>query len=301
MKRLLLFLLMCWLTCSTCVIGEDAEGARKKPIRALLITGGCCHDYARQKLILSKGISARADVEWTIVQQGGTATNSKIPVYENPDWAAGFDVVVHNECFSDVRDPAWVERILKPHREGVPAVLIHCAMHCYRTGTDQWFEFVGMQSPGHGPHYAFTVENLKPEHPIMKGFGDQWTTPKGELYHSIRTFPNAIVLGQAARQSDGQPQVCVWTNQYGKGRVFATTIGHYNETMVEPKYLDFVTHGLLWSVDRLDDTTFRPTDAATDDAIKALLTAPAPPLGTPTPAKSTGEAPRDSAKCCGGE
>ena len=72
-----------------------------KPIRALLVTGGCCHDYAKQKVILSEGVSDRANVEWQIVQQGGSATNSKIPLYENADWAKGFDVIVHNECFAE--------------------------------------------------------------------------------------------------------------------------------------------------------------------------------------------------------
>jgi hypothetical protein len=37
------------------VVAED-----EKPLRALLVCGGCCHDYARQKAILTKGISARA-------------------------------------------------------------------------------------------------------------------------------------------------------------------------------------------------------------------------------------------------
>ena len=225
-----------------------ADKKKGKPIRALLVTGGCCHDYDRQKLILTKGISARANVEWTIVQQGGKTTNAKIPLYEDPNWAEGFDIVVHNECFSNVPDVEWVERILKPHREGVPAILIHCAMHCYRTGTDKWFEFVGMQSPGHGPHYSYTVENLKPEHPIMDGFGRRFVAPKGELYHSIKLWPSATALGQAKRQSDNQPQTCIWTNEYGKARVFCTTIGHYNETMAEPKYLDLVTRGMLWAL-----------------------------------------------------
>ncbi len=153
MRKLLFLFAMCAL-CTSLLADEPAEkkGDKKKekPIRALLVTGGCCHDYARQKLILTKGISARANVEWTIIQQGGTTTNTKIPLYEDPHWADGFDIVVHNECFANVPDPEWVERILKPHREGVPAILIHCAMHCYRTGTDKWFEFVGMQSPRHG-------------------------------------------------------------------------------------------------------------------------------------------------------
>ncbi|MEZ5949509.1 MAG: hypothetical protein R3C12_09890 [Planctomycetaceae bacterium] len=162
-----------------------------RPLRALLITGGCCHDYDRQKLILTRGLNARVNIEWTVVHQGGTTTDTKIPVYADDNWAEGFDIVVHNECFAGVKDPAWVDRILKPHREGTPAILIHCAMHCYRTGDDRWFEFCGMQSPGHGPHFAYLVENLQPDHPIMKDFGASWMTPKGELYHSVRVFETA--------------------------------------------------------------------------------------------------------------
>ena len=162
--------------------------AQEKPIRALLVTGGCCHDYARQKLILVRGVSARANVVWTVVHQGGTTTNTAIPLYRNRNWSEGFDVVVHNECFSNVKDKEFVENIVRPHRKGLPALLIHCAMHCYRTGDNQWFDFVGMQSPGHGPHYSYTVDNINPDHPIMKGFGEKFVAPKGELYHSIRLF-----------------------------------------------------------------------------------------------------------------
>jgi len=37
----------------------SAARAEDKPIRALLVAGGCCHDYAKQKDILTQGISAR--------------------------------------------------------------------------------------------------------------------------------------------------------------------------------------------------------------------------------------------------
>lgn len=245
-----------------------------KPIKALLVTGGCCHDYARQKLILSRGISARANVVWTVAHQGGTTTNTPIPLYDDPDWSDGFDIVVHNECFSHVTDKDFVENIVKPHREGLPAILIHCAMHCYRTGDNQWFDFVGMQSPGHGPHYSYTVDNVKPDHPIMADFGKTFVAPKGELYHSIKLFDTATALGQANRQSDGNPQTCVWTNQYEKGRVFATTIGHYNETMVEPKYLDMVTRGLLWACNKDIEASFTPSTEKIDEEIRALVSVP---------------------------
>lgn len=245
----------CWLLLGLMMLGAVANAQTSpppkkdgQPIRALLVTGGCCHDYPRQKQILTKGVSARANIEWVVVHQGGTATSSEIPLYTDPNWAEGFDVVVHNECFADAKDPAWVARVLEPHRKGVPAVLIHCAMHCYRTGNDDWFEFCGVQSPGHGPHYSYNVDNKNASHPIMKGFGKDWTVPKGELYHTIKLFPNTTVLGTAKRNDNQEEQVCVWTNQYHNTRVFGTTIGHYNETMADPKYLDMLTRGILWSV-----------------------------------------------------
>ncbi len=273
----------------SCFSGGSAN-CQEKPIRALLITGGCCHDYSRQKLILSRGISARANVRWTVVQQGGTSTNARIPLYEDPNWADPYDVIIHNECFSNVPDVAWMERILKPHREGKPAILIHCAMHGYRNGTDGWFRFCGMQSPGHGPHYAYTVEAIQPDHVITKSLGKAWKVPKGELYHSIKLFDTATALGRAKRRSDNKPQICVWTNQYHKARVFATTIGHYNETMVQPEYLDMLTRGLLWAVGKDVEKSFRASDEATNKAILALATAPV---------AGSGGAPVLAGKCCG--
>src|SRR5687768_7122212 len=122
-----------------------ARAGDDKPIRALLVIGGCCHDYEKQKDVLAKGIAARANGEVTIAYDPDTSTKHKNPVYDNPDWAKGFDVVIHDECSADVKDKAVVvERILKAHREGkVPAVNLHCAMHSYRTdgfpGPTPWF------------------------------------------------------------------------------------------------------------------------------------------------------------------
>jgi len=43
-------------------------------------------------------------------------------------------------------------------------------------------------------------------------------------------------------------------NRLGKARVFGTTLGHHNETMIEPVYLDLVARGLLWATGHLDDS-----------------------------------------------
>ena len=274
MRQPFLLLFLCTLSCSSAL--ADEVPLKERPINALLVTGGCCHDYDRQKLILTRGISARANVRWTVVHQGGKTTNTPIPLYNDPDWAEGFDIVVHNECFSDVKDLEFVDRILKPHKNGTPAILIHCAMHCYRVEDDRWFKFVGLQSPGHGPHYSYSADNLQPKHPIMQDFGSIFVAPKGELYHSVKVFDTATPLAQANRQSDGLPQICVWTNDYEGTRVFGCTMGHYNETMVEPKYLDMMTRGLLWAVGKEPDKHFTPTTEKTNEEIAALVAAPIP-------------------------
>ncbi|MFN9823778.1 MAG: hypothetical protein ACK58J_06455, partial [Planctomyces sp.] len=72
-------------------------------------------------------------MEWTVSFDPDRGTTHLNPWYEKENWADGFDVVIHDECTSDVKDIKVVERILRPHREGLPAVVLHCGMHSYRT------------------------------------------------------------------------------------------------------------------------------------------------------------------------
>ena len=223
-----------------------------KPIRALLVTGGCCHDYEHQKKILTEGISARANVEWTIVHEGGDTTTHRVSIYEKPDWSKGFDVVVHDECFADVKDEAFVEGILKPHRAGLPAVNLHCAMHCYRVSFDNykgWFEFTGLDTRAHGKQLPIALTFVDPAHPITKGM-ENWTTINEELYNNLKVWDTVKPLAYGEQGKD--KYLIAWVNDYHGTRVFSTTLGHNNETVGDARYLDLVTRGLLWSVNRPD-------------------------------------------------
>ena len=248
---------------------DDAD----KPIRALFVCGGCCHDYKAQKDIITKGISARANVEWTIAYDPRTGTKDLNPVYLNPDWYKGFDVIVHDECCADVKDLSLIDRILKPHRDGLPGVVLHCGMHCYRSEgwpktVTPWFEFTGLQTTGHGAQLPISVAfSADQSSPITKGL-ENWTTIHEELYNNIagKLLDTATPLArgkQTTKGKDGKEKVddtiVVWTNTYnGKTRVFGTTLGHNNETCNDARYLDLVTRGLLWSVDKLDDAHLKP-------------------------------------------
>ena len=235
------------------------ETPRPKPIKALLITGGCCHDYAKQKEILKRGIESRAMVEVTLVHSSDKSTKARFDMYDNPDWAKGYDVVIHDECSADVKELPYVDNILNAHKSGVAAVNLHCAMHCYRTGKEDWFQFVGIQSTSHGPQKPIDITFLDRAHPVTKGL-ENWTTINEELYNNVKLFESAIPLARG-RQDVGNrvdDAVVAWANQYGKGRVFSTTLGHNNETVGDPRYLDLVTRGLLWSVDRLTPEYLQP-------------------------------------------
>src|SRR6185437_13528089 len=88
-----------------------------KPLKALLITGGCCHDYENQRFILKAGIEAWANVIVDIIYVKDGSTHPALPIYGNPDYAKGYDVVIHDECAADVSDPKIIQDVLKPHQD----------------------------------------------------------------------------------------------------------------------------------------------------------------------------------------
>lgn len=237
--------------------------AAEKPLKLMLITGGCCHDYKTQTEVLKKGIEERILAEVAQVHVDDKTTKPALPIHGNQDYAAGYDLVIHDQCAADIADPAIIAGVLKPHQDGMPAVALHCAMHSYRFGNfkqkvdpssenGKWFEFLGLQSSGHGPQQPIDIIYVDKEHPITKGLAD-WTTIKEELYNNIDVHEGAHPL---ARGKQGkQETVVAWTNLYGpkKTRVFSTTIGHNNETVADARYLDLVCRGILWSTGKLGD------------------------------------------------
>jgi hypothetical protein len=262
------------IVAATC-FPQAARAADQKPIRALLVAGGCCHDYKHQKDLLTEGISARANVEWVIAYDPNSGTDHLNPIYDKDDWAKGFDVVLHDECSADVKDLKVIDRILKPHRDGLPGVVIHCGMHCYRSEgwpkkVTPWFEFTGLPSTGHGAQLPISVKFLDKDNPIIQPLSD-WTTINEELYNNGATDPgkpldtaHALARGaQTVTARNGRKTtheyVTVWTNLFnGKTRVFGTTLGHNNATVEDSRYLDLLTRGLLWSVDKLDAEHLKP-------------------------------------------
>jgi len=262
--------LLCTITAVAALTALPALAEDTPPLRALLLLGGCCHDYAVQKDILKSGIEARANVTVDIIYSADTSTAPPLTFLGQPDYAAGYDVVIHDECAADIKDPKLVEGVLAPHRIGVPGVNLHCGMHSYRTaanvnnpvqpGTSDslWFDYLGIQSSGHGPQKPIAIVFTDKTSPITKGL-ENWTTGKEELYNNIVVRPGTRELARGTQEPNTRPNftesIIAWTHEYGdkKARVFSTTLAHNNETVSDARYLDFVTRGLLWACGKLGD------------------------------------------------
>ncbi len=276
-KRITLFLTLTAVLSAWLFV--HAAALKPKPLRVLLVLGGCCHDYATQKTLLKAGIESRLNAIVDLEFNPDKSTSTKFPRYESANWAKGYDVIVHDECSASVTDPAYVKRILDAHRNGTPAVNLHCAMHSYRWGNFKeavkisddnaaWYEMLGLQSTGHGPKTPIDISYVDKKHPVTTGLSN-WTTINEELYNNVQLFDTAHPLAKGSqlqkprkkkgKKADPNAQgkvveaVVAWTNEYGpkKTRIFSTTIGHNNETVADDRYLDFVTRGLLWATDHI--------------------------------------------------
>lgn len=231
-----------------------------QPIKALFLTGGGYHDYKKLVPYLTNSFGDRVNVQFD--------TTWDWEKLRDPNFAKPYDVLIFDVCFDEL-DPVLVDNALKAIHDGKPAVMIHCAVHAFRRDTNnlatqpgsrsgtntvihEWEAGVGMRSKVHDKYGPFTTEKVDKRSPILTGFPDDWHTPGDELYQTIEFPKTSHALLRAKSPRDGRVHVVCWTHKYGKGRVFATTLGHDMKTAEDPVYLGLISRGLLWSCDKLD-------------------------------------------------
>ena len=272
------------------------DKASAPPLKVLLVAGGCCHDYAAQHKLLYEGIQARANVRVDVWWTDDKTVDPPLTIYDSDDWAAGYDLVIHDECAAGNKDLAVMDRILKAH-ETIPAVHLHCAMHSFRNGTDKWFKHLGIQSSRHGPQKPIAVAYVDPEHPITNGLED-WSTDNEELYNNVDVFDaHPLAMGTQKYERDGKEvtdvAIVAWTNEAQGARSFSTTLGHNNYTVEDDRYLDLVVRGVLWATDKLNDQYYGVPYQG-ENEITFVKGKPKPEKKSPPKKASIGKAPKDA-------
>lgn len=218
-----------------------------KPLNALLISGGGYHDYAQQIPLLTSNLNHEVQIHFDVAFTLDRLTNAL--------FAKDYDVVVYDICLEDA-DPVVLENMMRTIREGKPAVMIHCAVHSFKKSAKvrDWENSVGMRSRIHDPFQPFNAEKVDPQNPILKGFPENWHTAGDELYQTIEMTAGSQPLLKVKSPQDGREHIVCWTHTYGRGRVFATTLGHDLHTVQSPDYILLLSRGLLWSCGRLGDS-----------------------------------------------
>ncbi|WP_298494787.1 ThuA domain-containing protein [uncultured Algibacter sp.] len=233
----------------------SCSSKKNKPIKALLITGGCCHNYEYQKKKIQEFTTNKINIEWEVLHEGGDLKDYKSSIYNLENWSSNYDVVVHNECFGKTKDDNFIKKVVDSHlKSDIGIVMLHCAMHTYREGNEgkeAWTKMIGLESKKHDHQDNYIVKNVAPQHPIMKNFPKVWKAPKDELYVVAQEFSSITPLAKAKSFKDSKNHTCIWTNKIEDNNIFGITFGHNNETFESPEFQEVFNRGLLWATGRL--------------------------------------------------
>ncbi len=249
MRRLFVTLL-CWLALP---VWGAAPGA--VPIRVMLLDGESAGTYHAWKLttpVLKKQLEETGLFQVDVVT--APPSTGDLSGFK-PDFAK-YQVIVFNYDAPDW--PASLKESFEQYmKNGGGMVSVHAADNAF-AGWSAWNEMIGVggwrnrtetagplwfyrdgklvsdSTPGragsHGQRLPFQVTTRDPEHPIMKGLPPVWMHAGDELYATLRGPGNMKVLATAhselSNSGTGRDEPILMVLNYGKGRIFHTTMGH---------------------------------------------------------------------------
>lgn len=258
MKRSMFALLgICALTIAPALVQAEDKAPAAKPLKVLFVDGGGYHDYAKQGPFLTGKLKEMVNCQIDLAS-GGKDWHATPEVFADPKFGEGYDVIVYDLCYAvDNKpvDPKSYEKVFDLTKAGKPAVLLHCAMHCFRPAKD-WAEYAGMRTNHHEKFGPFSVRPAAADNAITKGWPADWKTEGDEQYVTEEVYPDTVklLISTGVSEAKAHPEnVVAWEHTYGKGRVFGCTLGHDMHTIADPHYLQLIANGLLWSADKLDD------------------------------------------------
>jgi len=107
-------------------------------------------------------------------------------------------------------------------------------------------------SGAHGPEHQFPVTVRVHDHPVTKGMPKVWITAKDECYAKLRGPAENMTILATGKDMSGQAptnrhEPVLMVLEYGKGRVFHTTLGHDDDSMESVGFIVSFLRGVEWA------------------------------------------------------
>jgi type 1 glutamine amidotransferase len=235
------------------------QQAAPKRIQTLIITGQSSHDWKSVSPELRKILEATGRFEVRVTEEFRGA---------GPETLAPYDLVVLN--YQDRGpDQRWGDRadkaLLDFVRSGKGLVMYHYSTAAF-VGWEEYEKLSGgnwrPNQGHHSPAHDYTVEITDADHPITRGLRKSFPQLKDELYANLKWQPaetyhvlatayddHSLYQGKARQPIPGAGinQPMLWTLDYGKGRVFATVLGHNVPAVNTPAFVTTFTRGAEWA------------------------------------------------------
>ncbi len=124
----------------------------------------------------------------------------------------------------------------------------------------------------HGAQHEFIVETQSAEHPIMRGLPKRWLHAKDELYSKLRgPAENVEILSTAKSDLSAVDEPNNMVLKYHQGRVFHTTLGHADYSMLERGFYTLMQRGTEWvATGNVERTAAVPADFPTEAAVSVV-------------------------------
>lgn len=164
-----------------------------------------------------------------------------------------FDVVVLHFQNWQVPGPGARarENLMRFVKRGGGLVSVHFACGAWYGEWPEFEQLIGRvwYGPDGGPQHdrrgPFKVEVVDREHPVTKGLADFETDD--ELYTCLKGSAPIHLLAQSKSQVDGQYHPMAFVREFGRGRVFLTTLGHDVKALAPAPVQALIQRGTAWA------------------------------------------------------
>ncbi|MES2507767.1 MAG: ThuA domain-containing protein [Verrucomicrobiota bacterium] len=139
----------------------------------------------------------------------------------------------------------------------------------------------------HGPQHEFVVELQNAEHPITRGLPKRWLHAQDELYSRLRgPAENIQILASAKSDLTAEQEPNLMVLSYGQGRVFHTTLGHADYSMLCRGFYETFQRGTEWvATGEVKATADVPADFPTENQLSLVKLEGYPKQPRPAPKK----------------